>query len=37
MRGKWEEKEKVSEKLNWKSYKKVPTHADKWEWKMVSG
>jgi len=34
---KWEGKQRVSEKLNDKIYKKASKPADKWEWKMVAG
>ena len=35
--GKWEGKQRVSEKLNYKIYKKASKRADKWEWKTVAG
>ena len=35
--GKWEGKQRVSEKLNYKIYRKVSKPADKWEWKTVAG
>lgn len=35
--GKWEGKQRVSEKLNYKIYKTASKPADKWEWKTVAG